>query len=892
MKIESLYLKNFAHIYSGLGKYEISIDLSKSNKIINLIIGKMGSCKSIILGHLQPFSSLGTLDIRNQDNVALDEMDGLKRIVYTVGPNEYVITHNYIWNKTTSTHNVKSYIEKNGQELNPNGNQSSFKDLVETELGLNQNFLRIIRLGPNVTNIIEMKSTERKALIASMLSDAEIFITIYKCLNESLKKLNIENSMLANKLNQIASHEENFEDTVESEISSATEKISSLMEEKERLSSAIYKIRASIQLLLHNESIEDYSNSILELQNEKSKKELEINNLQELLNSFKEMPPIDTINQSIGKLDESISHSTEERSKLEESLENISSELAILLDTQKMSQDESHIETLQKQYQNILETINKTQSELKNFNCDYSSTFLTSFNGDLNQINIMIEDLTQYNEDLIQRIYRSDHTCISYSKKQIEYLNYKKLKLQKEMNNIRYSATYSAPYPLFRPSFCPTKNCPYYVTHPYRIQDTILKDDDSEMTLQRYQNNLENIDVQINIFNEYPYIYSKISSLRGLWKKAVPILQKIGALKTSDLLQALTNLEKRRWYDYDKLIEVTDLATKRENYYELIEKMKTIKGELDRLAISDFRSLSEKIDSKRKEHTEVLEKIKALDQEIKDKTEELKKYNQLYLDLSQKSIYESNLKEFQNQFDEFTHTIEEMKRDIQSASDQNIILKKDLLDLNSVAVELSSLQEKNEKNKLALKDWKYTKEEFNRSLQERDTLKLMLDASSSKKGMPLVMIQLFLADTRDTVNELISDVFGDTIEIGKIIVNENEFNIPYYINGTYVNDISKASQGQRSIISIAFSFALIQKYSQKESTVPYNIPLLDEVDAPLYIEDREKFITILLRHIQTIHAEQAFLISHNHTFEGQPVNVIMTTDEIIDKTPNMTVMHI
>ena len=64
MKILRLKLKNFIHIYSGMGKYEVELDLRESNKQINIFIGKMGSGKTAILGHLQPFASYGTLDAR------------------------------------------------------------------------------------------------------------------------------------------------------------------------------------------------------------------------------------------------------------------------------------------------------------------------------------------------------------------------------------------------------------------------------------------------------------------------------------------------------------------------------------------------------------------------------------------------------------------------------------------------------------------------------------------------------------------------------------------------------------------------------------------------------------------------------------------------------------
>lgn len=114
-----------------------------------------------------------------------------------------------------------------------------------------------------------------------------------------------------------------------------------------------------------------------------------------------------------------------------------------------------------------------------------------------------------------------------------------------------------------------------------------------------------------------------------------------------------------------------------------------------------------------------------------------------------------------------------------------------------------------------------------------------------------------------------------------------EFNIPYTKNGNLIKDIEKASQGEKAIISLALSFALI-----RQRTFRYNIMILDEVDGALYKNDRNKFIAILFKQIKAINAEQVFLISHNNTFDGYDVNIIMTTDEVVDDNPLISIMRI
>ena len=74
----------------------------------------------------------------------------------------------------------------------------------------------------------------------------------------------------------------------------------------------------------------------------------------------------------------------------------------------------------------------------------------------------------------------------------------------------------------------------------------------------------------------------------------------------------------------------------------------------------------------------------------------------------------------------------------------------------------------------------------------------------------------------------------------------------------------------------------------------YNIMLLDEIDNSIYKADREKFIAILSKQMMAMNCDQVFLITHNDIFQqsGLPVNIIMTTPEIIDPYPNQSIMQI
>lgn len=108
----------------------------------------------------------------------LEGKTGIKEITILDGIDTYFIKHVYFPSK--SSHNIKSYIKKNDMELNENGNVTSFKSTIEVEFGIDQSMLKLFRIGQNVTNLMDMKSTERKAFVSSMLYETSIYNLLYK----------------------------------------------------------------------------------------------------------------------------------------------------------------------------------------------------------------------------------------------------------------------------------------------------------------------------------------------------------------------------------------------------------------------------------------------------------------------------------------------------------------------------------------------------------------------------------------------------------------------------------------------------------------------------------------------------------------------------------------
>lgn len=882
MKILRLNLKNFAHIFSGLGKYEIDLDFRSTHKTINVIIGKMGSCKTVILGHLQPFSSFGSLDVRNQDEIILPEKDGRKILEVQDGDNYYTIKHTYLWKK--DHHMVKSFIAKNGNELNPSGGVNSFKALVEVELGITPSFLVLTRLGSNVTNLIDMKAADRKSFMASMLSGAEIYSMLYKKLNEEMRTLNAQMALIVRKITSLSNG--NVED-LKNQYHQTMDEIEDFTKEKESIQTSISEVEATIKVILNGRSIEAYQ-AEMNLHKDESEKMKDLisekeNILKELKTSQKS---VSDVAKEIGSIESQLKTNEEMKLSLNDSWQKIQENLNKLIEQRMLNSNRDQVDSLRKSYMEVVDQIDSMRQELRDFKCPYNSGMISELMEQINTINILINELSDYDNDSVIQILQKGPDSLKYASRQIEHLNLQKLKLQAKINNFKFLGSYTPDETLYVPPLCPTEDCPFYKTHPAIIQSK-YDQFKVEKEFQDIQIQINAIDVNIGRFSEYTLIYNKLSILKSLWSPAVNKLSELGVVRTTALTRVLSTLGDQVWYDHNKLMDILEKCKHRELYYTLTEKSSALKAELTNLSRYDSKELEEVIENQQNQSKSILNTLHKLEDDNKKLKEQKESLDKMYLELSSIVEIEKEVEGMKNELVQLVRAYNSMNESLQTIYDKSHNLSDLKASLEVTNGRLQNLNAKFQKIQMTLNDISYAQKDYDALVDKQEALKYIVEAVSSNKGIPLVYIKLFLRDCKDTLNDLISDVFGDSIEVLDFIINENEFRIPYSINGSQVEDIAKASQGQKAIISLALSFALIRQAHSR-----WNIMLLDEMDGPLYKTDRSKFITILYKQLVAIDADQVFLISHNFTFEGNDVNVIMTTDEHVDKSSMLSVMHI
>ena len=886
-KITRLKLVNNAFIYSGTGKHEIDLDFNRANKNskINLLMGKIGTGKTALLSQLQPFASVGTLDTRNTEDQTLPEVDGCKIIEYDHDGSHYFIRHDYTWNKNMKSHSTKSYISKDGKELNSNGNSGSFKEIIKIEFGIDQNFLRILRLGSNVTGVLTLKSTERKKFIASLREDTEIYLTIHKKLTEDFRTLNASINAVSNRLMQLSATDE---DKMRSELNELQDDIESLLKKIKECESKIGKLQGVNQTL----------GKLSELTNQYHLTEATLENLRDQfedlsheVESANSSETLSSISNKIGKIQGSINTLEEKLLKDEDELTQTQTDINKFNDIILMSENNSHLDDMKNTLKDLERDYQNYTIKLSGFKCQYSYHFLATFIDDLSVLQNMIDEISQYNPNSIKTIYMKLNQNIgSWINQKINILSAQRTNVQKAMNTIEFSKEYTAPIPLFRAPFCPTKECPYYRSHPEVIKERSGNKKDINAKLSRMKDEITRLDAEISKYQEYPILQKKLQLLQNQWKSAIEVLGNLGVIDHSvSLLDILTDqMSRRDWYHYNQLIDILEKCKMQDEYQSIASRYVAVKNEISLLESPEYESSKYKREIALKRKSEITEDMNTCNTEINRLKDQLIQLEDLYHIIQNKDENVKRLDSVKGDIQKCKESLDTLNKSIKKIEFNNDQITDLQIKLDKYTNEYTEKTTKVDKLKATLSQIEYNQDEYKNLMEERTTMKAILEAVSSKEGIPLILVKVFLDNCKEIINDLIADVFEDDLEILDFNISETDFKIPYMINGQVVDDIEYASQGQQSIISIALSFALIQ-----QSIFDYNIMLLDEVDGPLHFSDREKFIGILFKQMAAIHSDQVFMISHSDgIFEGNPVNIIMTSEEQIEPNNRQIIMKV
>jgi DNA repair exonuclease SbcCD ATPase subunit len=861
---------------------KLEIDFSQSKNKILLLVGDNGTGKTSILSNLHPFAYVGNSDIRNSEDPILDGVTGIKEIHSIDGDNIYKIKHHYIYNK--GSRNVKSFIKKNDVELNPNGNVSSFVELVKMELGLELDFMKLLRIGTNVMGFMSMKASDRKTFVSKLLSDVDIYSQFYKKVNEDSRLLK---ALLKNVSDKITRLKMINEEEVIRLIKFNEEELDKLQKQKEDLLSEMWKIDGAISALIP-EGKDNFFYNLQVLSNSYKEKIELINDNIKKINKC-DIIFIDDINKYITELnnnihinENSISSNTNminfyfsqlnfyynQKDDKIKNLKYLSSNLELTQLTDKYKELNIEKEKLDKNYKNFTPSCSKED-------------LLTAINI-LHEIDKIITNIHEFGHDSV--IETVNHFL---NKNNIEgYVKHKILDIDEKMakNNMRLTSinnTSNNLYVLFQPTDCKNEKCSYI---QYYKNSCGIKNDNQHDKLKaeniKLEHRREYYTSMINIHKNIEYILMLLNTNKDLIKRLPE--------NFFDIIVILKSIKDCiPFYNEDKIINYINILEENERYIEIKNQIKEIKKE-----ISFIEKNSSSITLIQNELLTLDNEIYKIQKEIDDlklNNEKLIKKNER---IEKLIILSQDYKELNDQ-------IQDLKRETEIIQEE--ILKKKEIEkkitfeienhntyenkINELARQIKITEEVINDNKMKLSSFKSLNSEKALLEEKFEDINIIKEALSSQKGIPLLFMQLYLRNTKQMVNNLLESVYNGELEIDDFEINDKEFKIPYFRDNLRVSDISQTSQGETSFVSLAFSFALASQSIDK-----YNIFLLDEVDSTLSQKNRYKFINILEKQLDIINAEQVFMITHNNMFDNYPVDIIMTSDVEIDNYKNMNLI--
>lgn len=849
MKILYLKLTNFINIVTAFNTETIEIDFSKSNNNVVLLTGPNGSGKTSILSCLHPFPTNGNMDVRSDNPIIVPRENGYKEIHISDGDDLYVIQHFYTRNG--DKHIIKSYIQKNGVELNENGNVTSFKEIVEKELGLEQDYMKLTRLGSNVTNFIDMKRQERKNFTGKIISEADIYLSYHKKIMADKNKVNIQINHTSDLIRRLQVDDlgelKKAQKSLQHQIEDLTAKIEKANSE---LSVLQYQLNDCGDISAMRERIQEKEKELKHIQKalaRASEIKISISTLKSMIEESKIV-----ILKAKSALDTNVITRTGILNQLDSianEIDSIRREIARIEDDQNVKDMEANIELLR-------DTIRRRAKEsgIAGYVRPCSKAEMEDLIKMLDKCMDILLSTYELGKGPIQKavsFFRTKTDIEKYTRENREKIKRNKMQSLCEQVYAEISKGIGLLGPDCKnPSGCRVYDF-YQRIYEYATQapDKVIEDETflayTKMAYNNIQTVLKYLRDYHDIFEKMPEcikdqflmntVLTHICNMEWIYDKDI-IFHELGLITDDELQDAdLEELSRQKSMLVQYKKANSNIEYFQNKLEELINSRTTLMGQLD----------------------EVKEAINSLNREISEKEASVSDYEDMVIAMEHE--------------DEVETEFNDLKSKLTLASQLSLQIREKTSILNDLQFRKNKMSKTHQDNEFRIENYKRYKKDLDELSSKFTDLEYLARALSSREGIPLIFIQAYLKDIKDVANQLLDVVYDGDLHLEDFEITADEFGIPYSTKGTTVKDVIYASQGERSFISLALSFALTYKSISK-----YNIMLLDEIDATLDISNREKFLHVLEMQIDMIQAEQVFVISHNDMFNAYPVDIVDT----------------
>ena len=819
MKIKSIRLINFSSILACRNLTEVYYEFNDNGKTINQICGPNRSGKTVLIQQLHPFSSINLNgDERSDLQLIIPGETGIKEITYDVDGKLYHINHTY--KPTGKSHTVISSLVCDGVELNSSGGVNTFNTLIEKLFGLNRYAFQFTINGTQLNSLSTMNATQRKTLLNRSLG-VDIYDKIHKLSTSDHRYTSKVITSLNNTKEFVLKKYGSYE-TLQKMLYDKQNEYSEIVNKCESIKSNIDRLYGAISAIKQQSPHE------------------ELHRLMSIKEQVKE------VSIRIGTYDsDTYTRLSDESINLNKQLERLKSKVhEIVVEIDK--------------YQEKKSDITNTMMKSKRMREDYNDMKRVADNL-RNQINgIQINNNITLNPEYYRNIMNLTQTINSIATEIASSLNDNLLNMIVDMivENI---------------------DIPAFLIR----EGAVLNDGEKERTaMNRLQSILSTVNGTMPICDTdclYKNTYDRLQvyfksyqtstdgkltmddldNIDRCWKSIVSIKRLINddyppELKNIFNIETIMlNIKASKWgIDFNHIKSLYEASVNNEQRRRLISQLsnvetniKTIESVLvdDTDPTNAINELDNKINDLNQQRSSLLDEITILEADINKNEINRRLVSQLNgvnIGEVKSKIYKLNetinkLTQLENSHNEYYRTYQEL-----------------LLSQQTISSDLDSLQT----------DDAQCKQTMNELMSNRDKdnkYKLISDATSSTKGLPVVLIHNTLDESIKIANHLLDVIYDGSVHLNDVEVSETALNIPFTHDLVTSNDIRYGSQSESTIFALALSLALSTQLTN------YNIILIDEIDAYLDHEFKDKFVLMLDEVSRLLKIDQLFMISHN-----------------------------
>ena len=886
-----LYIKLVGYI-GILDLPSIEIDFTKCKHNITVISGPNGAGKSRLMNAISV--------IPDSNDCFVDTMDGEKDFIVQDGENIYEGQIQHPLNSSNKRGTPKGYIQKNGVELNPNGNITSYRDIVFSEFDLDASFLTLSRLSGDDRGIVDKKPAERRKFVSSILSNLEVYNEIHKTLTKKVSIFRSHVNGCSDKIRNVGD-----ESYIRSSLQSVESRIETIQSQIIDCNTKIAKCDA---LLSINKIDEDTKQNYEKAKNDYDTIKMKKVQLEKEIKNFY-MSVIKKGYGEISNLDLAIHTTQEDNEKNKEKLAEL------------------HVQG-QQQVQNISsihEEIDRLQLKLERKQSEYNSDLVKQielYSRDLSviedefkrleiqdmssitaeEVNYLVELITQIVSEIdyfyekstgdMITLLRDCHYNATVVQRKLEEQRKEINTLEEEISEIRETLVkMKADSTIIvaldqKPSDCKNDNCPF-ISQAY----SIIKD--KYGTKENFVNRLQEFEIQID---EKLKTQTELNEIMMFYQEA---------FNNCTILGTIRNEINRNKALLSKLRISTRLIDE-SSFFTLIEQQSSFNFLRDLnsyLSISNHlieykakMEIKNRLLSEQQVQEKTYEMIQEYQEELKIQEKKLEEENKSYESIKKENDFVSEVMEFMLKKKERLNHLKEMEDSYKSLGIEEEGAKetfeklgevfqscRDTLDemsrLNDIKwqlqKELEPLQNQKKKFDAQLIMLSEYQEEYQQYQQKYDLVKKLQEYSSPKAGgIQELYIDLYMSKTLDLANQLLGIIFGGRYKLLNYVIQDGEFRIPFMRDGFTIDDVSFGSRSQICMIGMIVSLVMRHQASDH-----YNITSLDEIDSGLDHENRYLFVDVLYKMVSILNIEQLFVISHSIELSTNLVDVIQLSDK-------------